>query len=150
MKMKDGAREIDPQAELKKAMGQMSPEQQKQMMAMMGKSGLNLAPSGNGGTQICYTKDLLSQMQNLGHDPSRNCESKITEQNSKRMAMDFTCKDGSTGKGEWNFKSSNAYEGKMQFTKDGRVSEVTQKAKFLSSNCGNIKPFAPKTPGAMQ
>lgn len=147
VKMKTGAQEVDPQEAFKKSMDKMSPEQRKQMTAMMSKSGFNM---GAGGTKICYTKELLDQGQNLGHDSNRHCESTVKQQTSTHMTMDFKCKDGSTGTGEWNFHNSTSYDGMMKFTKkDGKVTEMAQKGRFLSADCGDVKPFAvPKSPSS--
>lgn len=148
MKMKSGETEIDPQAALKKSMEKMSPEQRKQMSAMLAKSGMSVGTPGEGGTKICYTKEQLDHGPNLGQTHNRHCESIVKQQTSKRMVMDFKCQDGSTGTGEWNFHSSTGYDGKMKFTKkDGKIMEMSQKGRFLSANCGDVKPFAlPKKP----
>lgn len=139
-KMKRGDKEFDPQAEMKRHFEKMSPDQRKKMEAMMGKSGMGRSEAG---MKICHTKESLEQGKALGHRPDSKCDTQIVNQTSSKMVMDFKCKDGAKGTGEWNLKSDTNYDGRMMMTsKDGVASEIIQSGKFLSADCGTVKPFS--------
>ena len=140
-RLKRGNSEVDPQAELKKSMADMPPERRKMMESMMAKSGMAIGTSKDSGTQLCYTKETLAR-KDFGTDPDRHCETTIRDKTSKHVAMDFKCKDGSTGTGEWNFPSSTAYDGKMKFQKKGgQTSEIALNGRFIDANCGDVRPL---------
>lgn len=140
MKVNAGGKDIDPQAELKKAMEKMTPEQRKQVEMMIASSG---AAFDEEGLKICYAKEQLADAKVLGHDPRQSCTSKLTSQTKDKIAMTFKCEDGSTGKGEWNISKPTAYTGHMDFVRqNGKKTRIDQVARFVNAECGTVKPFA--------
>ena len=141
VKIKNGDQEVDPQAEVKKAMANMPPEQRKQMEAVLAQHGA--AMGGDSGMKVCFTAEQLADGKFLGHRPHDNCESSITHQSSSQVAMSFKCKDGTNGSGEWKLDGKTTYSGHMKMTKkDGKLTEITQVGKFVSADCGNVKSFS--------
>ena len=66
--LKRDGQEIDAGKMMKEAMAKMSPEQRKQMEAMMAKMGGEGGPAfrmGDNGMQVCYTKELLKNEEML-------------------------------------------------------------------------------------
>lgn len=93
----------------------------------------------------CYTNEDLKKAEALTNDPEGNCQSKISEQTSKRIKISFKCRDGTAGNGEWNLKSSSAYDGFMQMDrKEGGPMTIKYAAKFLKADCGDTKPGSAK------
>lgn len=139
---------IDPQAQMREAMAKMPPDQakkMKEMMAQMGKShGVSVGPTGH---RICLDDLSLSSAQNLSpQDERKNCEYKIDEKNPKIITMSFNCKDGATGKGNWELFSDLAYKGSMSFLdKNQKRGSVSFNGKFLGSDCQGLKPVGTHT-----
>lgn len=131
----------DPAAKMRAMMAKMPAEKRKQMEAMMGKSGV--AFSENGAMKVCYTSDMLKNndvFKNREH--KAKCTTKIIEQSAQQVRTDFSCEDGAKGSGEWTMVSDSEYKSKMDFTTaKGQKSQINHSAKFVSSDCGNVKPL---------
>ncbi len=145
--VRDG-KETDPTAHMKAALAKMSPEQRKHVEEMMGKMGgaHGAPPVGlgkDGGVQVCYTPAMLANPQGMAnqHAPS-GCKSRVIEHSALKLSVEFQCEDGSKGKGAWS-TTSDTFEGKMELDspKSGK-SVVRNKGKFLSADCGKLKPKA--------
>ena len=150
IKMKNGGKDIAAHAQMSHTFEKMSPERREQMRAMLIKNGLSLSTKDSHLSKVCYTKEFLDQAKSLGHDPEQRCQSTVKEKTAKRLAVNFKCDDGSTGIGEWKFVSGTEYEGSLKFTgKGGKLAEMSQSGRFISTNCGNVRPFTmPQKPGA--
>lgn len=141
MKMKSDGKETDPQAKLNEAMAKLPADQRKMMAEMMKKQGIAAGTSGKG-FDVCYTKEMLDDASSLSRDPEGKCETSITSQSNEKILMDFKCKDGVTGKGEWKLDGKDKYKGHVAMTqKDGKQTELDQEGKFLKADCGDVKPL---------
>jgi len=140
-KMEADGKGIDPQASLAKAMAKMPPEKRKQMEAMMAKSGLGVA--SNGARRVCFTEAMFKDPGSFSTSPEqRRCETKIKQQSSTSMEMEFSCKDGASGVGTWKTPTSESFTSHMEFkTAKGRASNFEQSGKFLAKDCGDVKPL---------
>ncbi|WP_413612248.1 DUF3617 domain-containing protein [Bdellovibrio sp. HCB-110] len=137
-------KQFDPQAEIKKAMAAMSPEQRKQMEALMKKGaggGSGFGGLSENGFRICYTKAMLNDPKKV-MESSKKCKMDLKSQTSTKLTGTFNCPDDKTsGTFDWTVKNQNLYEGLMTGkTKDGKTSLVRQNAKFVSADCGSVKP----------
>ena len=139
-KMKSENGQQDPTEKMRQAMAKMSSEQRKKMEAMMGKSGMNFA--SNGAMQVCYTNEMLAKSESLMGNRSNQCTHKFLEQTPSKVRMEFNCKDGAKGTGEWKMVNDRQYQGRMNITNSkGKSSEINHEAKYISSDCGNVKPL---------
>lgn len=135
---KDG-KKINPQAEIEKALAAVPPEQRAQMEAMIKgmaeKKGVAIG-SGGAGMNVCFTKAMLEDPKNLNPENDKNCENKITEQSAKKIAMEFKCKNGSSGKGTWKIVDQENYTGEMAMKdENGTQGKVHFTGKFVTTKC---------------
>lgn len=143
MKMK-GDEATQLKTEMAKALAGLPAAQRKQAEAMMAAQG-GADALMNRAVSTCYTKEGLEKPETLATDSEGDCQNKITEQTSKRIKVSFSCKDGTTGSGEWNLKSSTAYNGSMQMKrKTGGPLSINYAGKFLKADCGDVKPLTAK------
>jgi hypothetical protein len=148
-KMK-GSSEMDKaMAEMQAQMAAMSPEERKQMEAMMGQRGVRMAPAAGGGMtiQMCMTKEMVERNDVPMQD---GCTTTKQERSGNTMKMAFTCtKPPSSGEGEFTFMGSEAYKSHMVLNtatkgKPERM-EMDGTGKWLGADCGSVKPVgAPK------
>ncbi|GAB4202383.1 MAG: DUF3617 domain-containing protein [Tibeticola sp.] len=143
-----GNPEIDrAQAEMQKALAGLSPQQRKQMEAMMGAHGVGLGTGADGGivTRICISKEMAEQkvppVQTEGH-----CTTTVTERSANRMKARFTCTNPpSNGEGEWTFRGDSGYTMKMTTTTvhNGKPQTATMEGqgRWVSADCGKIAPL---------
>jgi len=146
--------------ELKKQLANMSPEQRKMMEDMMVKQGIKISdkaiemPSQNlhiskDGTvvKVCITQ---SQIDSGELPQAENCDQKITQVSTGVFKSTFSCKGehSVTGEGQIVFQGDKAYTGTTKVTTEVnnklQTMEGTQSGRWLSSDCGDIKPQAPK------
>lgn len=147
--------------EMKKQMANMSPEQRKMMEDMMAKQGIkisdkeiDMAAQGvhifKDGTTVkaCVTQEEIDSGDMPQAD--ENCEQKITQVSATVLKAAYVCKGErpSHGEGQIIFQSNKAYTGTIKFTtevnKKTETIEGAQSGKWLSSDCGDIKPQPPK------
>lgn len=147
--------------EMKKQLANLPPEQRKMMEDMMSKQGVKLSDDGfdvpaqgvhvskDGTTvKVCITKEEIDRGEMP--QPDENCEQNITQVSSTVFKATYACKGEhpSHGEGQVVFQSDKAYTGTMKFTtemnKKMETIEGAQSGKWLSSDCGNIKPQPPK------
>jgi hypothetical protein len=139
-------------AQMQKQLAGMSPAQRKQMEAMMGKQGMAMPAAAAGGgmtTKICISPEMAARSEM----PSQNegdCTTTVTARSGNSLKMSYVCKNPpSTGEGTYTFSGDTAYTMKMVMntTRQGKPETMTMdgKGKWLSSDCGAIKPI--KAPG---
>lgn len=137
-------KKFDPQAEMKKAMANLPPEHRKKMEDMLNKSAKDAKVAGHmtaDGFQVCYTKDMLNNPRKF-MEQSKTCKMNLKTQTATKLTGTFDCpQEKTTGTFEWTVKDSGQYNGVMTGkTKDGKSSMVEQNAKFISADCGSVKP----------
>ncbi|GGY73447.1 hypothetical protein GCM10011613_18220 [Cellvibrio zantedeschiae] len=147
--------------EMKKQMANMSPEQRKMMEDMMAKQGIKISDKGidmtsqnlhisKDGTiiKVCVTQ---AQIDSGELPQAENCEQKVTQVSANVFKSTFACKGEHpvNGEGQIVFQSNKAYTGTTKVTtevnKKVQTIEGTQSGKWLSSDCGDVKPLPPKT-----
>jgi uncharacterized protein YneF (UPF0154 family) len=143
--------------EMKTQMANLPPEQRKMMEDMMAKQGIKVSDKGidmaaqglsisKDGTKVkaCVTQADIDR----GAMPQAdvNCEQKITQISASQFKTTYVCKGEhpAQGEGEITFQNDKAYTGKMKMvTQVNGKPETIQgdnSGKWLSSDCGNIKP----------
>jgi hypothetical protein len=143
--------------EMKKQLANMSPEQRKQMEAMMAQSGMKLTDDGvsfnNNQVEISPTgtiaKLCVTQAQiDRGELPDdvQGCESVLKQISATQFKSTHVCsgKYSGTGESEVTFQSPKHYTGAgtMNQVTNGvkRTMAFTMEGKWLSSDCGDVKP----------
>lgn len=133
-------------ADMQKQMASMPPDQRKQMEAMMGKQGINIAgPAGAMVLKTCITKEMVAQSQ-LPMQTQGNCTSTTSEKTSSSMKFKFVCTSpSSTGEGQFNFLNDTSYSSKIKMTSteqgNAQITTVETAGKWMGSDCGTVKPM---------
>ena len=144
-KMSTGSGEMEKaMAEAQKQMASMPPEQRK----MMAKQGVNMSMNAGGGTtmKICMTKEMADRNEFATHQQQGDCKHTSSPRMGNTLKYSFVCtKPPSSGEGQITFNGSDAYAMKMDMTSTvhGKPEKMSMNAtgKFLSADCGNIKPI---------
>jgi guanyl-specific ribonuclease Sa len=143
--------------EMKKQLANMPPEQRKQMEAMMAQSGMKVTDDGvsfnNNQVEISPTgtnaKVCVTQAQiDRGELPDdvKGCESTLKKISATQFKSTHVCSGeySGTGESEVTFHSPKHYTGtgKMNQVMNGekRTMAFTMEGKWLSSDCGDVKP----------
>jgi hypothetical protein len=143
--------------EMKKQLANMPPEQRKQMEAMMAQSGMKVTDDGvsfnNNQVEISPTgtnaKVCVTQAQiDRGELPDdvKGCESALKKISATQFKSTHICSGeySGTGESEVTFHSPKHYTGtgKMNQVMNGekRTMAFTMEGKWLSSDCGDVKP----------
>jgi Protein of unknown function (DUF3617) len=136
-------------AQAQQAMAKMPPEQRKKMEEMMAKQGVAMGASGPAGTsvKICMTKEMVERNE-LPAQNQGDCKTTMSPRVGNTMKMTYACTNPpSSGEGEFTYVSNEAYTSKMTTisTVQGKPEKMTMDAsgKWLSADCGAIKPMAP-------
>jgi hypothetical protein len=146
MKSSDGETER-AMAQAQQQMANMPPEQRKMMQEMMAKQGVKMGGGGPGGmtVQTCVTKEMAERNE----VPAQQGDCKTTKQqrSGNTTTVAFTCTNPpSSGESQFTLVSSEAYTIKSVLNQviDGkpRQMNVEGSGKWLSADCGSIKPSA--------
>ena len=135
-------------AEAQKQMASMPPEQKKMMAEMMAKQGVSMGSGGaSTSIKICMTKEMAERNEFATHQQQGDCKHTTSPRTGNTMKFSFVCtKPPSSGEGQVTFNGSDAYAMKMDMTSSahGKPEKMSMDAtgKFLSADCGNIKPIA--------
>ncbi len=153
-KMQSGNGELEAaMAQMQKQLASMSPQQRKMMEDAMAKQGVNFSASSSGGgigVKMCMTKEMVAQNK-LPMQQQGDCTHTQSPMVGNTMKVSFKCtKPPSSGEGQVTYLSDTAYKMNMKMTSShaGKVGTMTMdaNAKWLSSDCGNIKPIQMPVP----
>jgi hypothetical protein len=139
-------------AQMQKQMAGMSPEQRKQMEAMMGGNMPTAAAGGGMAMKVCLTPEMAARNE-VPRQTEGDCTTTITSRSANGMKMNFVCTNPpSKGEGTYTFSGDKAYTAHMaiQSTRNGKPENTTIQGsgKWLSADCGKVKPFdTPKPAG---
>lgn len=136
--------------QMQEQMAKMTPAQRAQMEQMMGGGkGMSMGPGSGSATAVkmCMTQAQIDL--NEGPPPEKNCMHQVTQRSGNSIKMKFSCAGDhpTTGESEVTVLSPTAYKGKsvvntMMKGKPERMN-MEQSGKWLSADCGNIKPISP-------
>ena len=132
-------------ADMQKQMAQMTPEQRKMMQDMMGKQGMAMGAGGST-VKVCISKEMAERNE-VGGGQQGNCKQTSSPRSGNTMKFSYTCSNPpSSGEGQVTFVSPEAYSMKMTSSHmaGGKSEKMTidSNGKFLSTDCGGIKPTA--------
>jgi Protein of unknown function (DUF3617) len=147
--------------EMKKQLANMPPEQRKQVEAMMAQSGVKIEGDSikmqndavkisSEGTQVkqCITQAEIDRGD--FPDDDENCKSTLTQISKNHFKATHKCtgENPSHGESDVIYDSNRHYSGKGSMTQtiDGKqhMLEIEMEGKWISSDCGNIKPETSK------
>jgi len=129
--------------EMQEQMASMPPDQRKMMQDMMASQGVSQTDAGTK-IKVCITKEDLKR--DMVPPADNQCKQDIVRKSGNSVWFKYTCKGNppSSGEGEYTFVSDKAFKGKMTMhtTVEGRtdVIQMNQTGKWLSDNCGSVKP----------
>jgi hypothetical protein len=143
-------------AKMQEELTKMPADQRKMMDQMMAKKGGGDAMGMLAGkpttTRICITPEQAAR----AHTPDfgERCKTGGIQRSGKTVRSTFTCtgEDASTGETEFTMASDKAYSGRIVINsvrqgQPGRM-EITQNARWLAADCGDVKPRPQTPPGA--
>jgi Protein of unknown function (DUF3617) len=135
-------------AQMQQQMANMPAAQRKQMEDMMARQGVSPPGSSARGmsSKVCITREM-AERKDVPAQQEGKCTRTTTSQSAGSMKMTFVCTDpASSGEGEFTLLGDSAYTMKLtttSATKSGpRNMTLNTWAKWLASDCGNIKPIA--------
>lgn len=131
-------------AEMQKQMAGMSPEQRKMIEDSMAKQGVKLAGSAGGGmkVQMCMTREMIERNE-VASSQQGDCTQTRSPRSGNTLKFSFECtKPPSKGEGLITFDGAEAYTMKVTTTIKGKAEsmEMQGSGKWLSADCGNVKP----------
>jgi len=157
---RDGAAQKMP--DMSERLKSMSPEQRKQVEAMMKQHGVDVS-AGPGKLRICLDKSSLDQgrWQGRGEGDTR-CKTDVTDRSSTSWKWHSVCTEPqSETTGEALFASPESYTVKstttMTLQGQTKTTQTTIHSKWVGGDCGDVKPvqpmphaprIKPKTPAA--
>ena len=133
-------------AEAQKQLAGMPPDQRRLMEGMMTKQGVGMgAGAGTTTVKICLTPEMVKR--NDIATQQGDCKQTTAPRSGNTMKFSFVCtQPPSSGEGLVTFVSPVAYTLKMALntTAMGKPEKMKldASARFLASECGNIKPLA--------
>ncbi|RZL09880.1 MAG: DUF3617 domain-containing protein [Rubrivivax sp.] len=144
----DGQAMPDLGAQMAEQLKAMPPAMRQQIEAQMKSKGVQMTSGKNGDTAVrtCVSKESLDQ--NRWQAAQGDCKNQITERSGKTWKWKVSCtQPPSQGEGSTTFISPEAYTNDMRMTMSGqgKPQTMTMKhtAKWLSADCGGLKPIVP-------
>ncbi|MGV3742024.1 MAG: DUF3617 domain-containing protein [Burkholderiaceae bacterium] len=150
-KLKPGLWEMTMKSDAMKNMPKMSPEQMEQMRKM----GVHVPQMQDGGmvTKVCITKEMAERDQMPMAQKESDCEVKNYQRSGDSYSTDVVCNGPNikgTGKVKGKMIGNESFSSTYDFKGTAHGQPISQKhensGKWLSSNCGNVKPLA-EAPG---
>ena len=130
---------------MQEQLANMSPEERKMMESMMSSYGIGIGEDGTS-VKMCVTQADIDRGDLPQQD--EDCQQEILEQTKHTFKIKFSCAGNppSSGTGEITFSSPKTYTGKSTFVTEvnGKTEQMamTQSGKWLSTDCGSIKPVS--------
>ncbi|HEX8614767.1 MAG TPA: DUF3617 domain-containing protein [Telluria sp.] len=144
-------------AMMQKQLASMTPEQRKAMGQMAGQSGapqFDMNADGSLTIKMCITQKMIDDAGgNFLGPQDGNCTHKKSPLAGGTQSFSYACtKPQASGEGKVSFQGGTAYTSTMTMTSSVTGQQDTMvmegKGKWLSANCGGIKPIDVKAPGA--
>lgn len=149
MQQSAGGKADSGMAGMEQAMAGMSPEQRKQMEAMMARRGRVLAPTGDGGMamKVCLTREMIDR--NDIPAIRGKCQIGRQQRSGNTLNIAFTCSDPpSKGDSQVVLDSPEAFTIHTDVTTTGTAQpermSMAGSGKWLSTDCGDVKPVQAK------
>lgn len=130
------------QAQMRQQMASMSPEQRKQLEAMMGGRGAN---AGDSSMRICISPEVAKREEPM-IDPEGRCKPTRTSRSGNTTSFEFDCTTAqgrSVGKGQ-STVSGNSIHSKMNMNTSGQGGTHTMESEsqmnYLGPDCQGLAP----------
>ncbi len=151
MKGAAGGQMESAMAQMQKQLESMPPEQRKMMEDAMAKRGMQMGQSQGGGmaVKVCMTQEMVERN---GLPPQQgDCTHTMGPRSGNTQKFSYVCtRPPGSGEGQVTYTSPEAYVMQMSATTtiNGKPEKLDMQAngKWLSTDCGNIKPLAPPKP----
>jgi hypothetical protein len=134
----------DKSAQMAERLKNMPPDKRAQVEAMMKKNGIDITASG--ATRVCFDKDSMdvAQLQS-----QTTCKTDFSSRTSSSWKWHSVCPDfKSVSDGEAIFTNAENYTINTTATSSmsgqPKTTQRTMQAKWIGSNCGDLKPFSMK------
>ncbi|MDO3379876.1 DUF3617 domain-containing protein [Geoalkalibacter halelectricus] len=130
--------------EARRQLDALPPEQRQMMEQMMAAQGVSIGEDEST-FRVCISEEDAARDQL--HLADENCTQEILERSGNTLRVRFACDDDppSHGEGEVTIVSSREYTGRAVIKTDVDGSpetiNVRQTARWLSSDCGNLRPL---------
>jgi hypothetical protein len=138
-------REVNGQKapDMSERMKNMDPETRKRVEAMMKQQGIDMGGSG-GPNKVCYSKEMIQRGR--WADQQTDCKTDFSSQSAALWKWHSNCpKLGSESDGEATFSGSENYVVKTSSVRElgatSRTSHMTITGKWISNDCGDLKPL---------
>lgn len=151
MQMKSQNGEMDSQmAKMQAEMAKMPPDKRQMMESMMAQRGISMgAPGGTGSPGMSVRTCMSKEQAERGEPPDddkRQCKRESLSRSGSSIKFKVVCSNPpSTGEGEFTLTSDKSYSGKMTMTAQVKgkptTMEMQHSGKWLSADCGDIKPI---------
>jgi hypothetical protein len=145
--MKGNGQMGEAMAEAQRELANMPPEQRKMMQDMMAKQGMQMGVGAGGGMtlKLCMTQEMVDRNE-IASGQQNDCTHTHSPRTGNTMKFSFVCtKPPSSGEGQVTFTSPDAYSMKMTTTTTMNGAkeqmEIHNSARWLRSDCGNVKPL---------
>lgn len=147
-RMQGNAQMDQAMEQMRKQLEAMPAEQRRQMEAMMAGRGMQMGGMGGGGMtmRVCLTQEMVDR-DNI---PATNgdCTTSSQQRTGGTIRVAFSCtRPPSSGESEVTLNGSESFTTKTRATTTagGKSETVTIEGsgKWLSADCGSVKPLAP-------
>lgn len=141
-KMSADGKVNDANARLEKMFAGMPPEKRKMMQEMMAKHGVGVGQ--NGAHRFCFSDAMIRQPESLAgsSEAAKDCSSKVVKSTGSSVELEFRCQSGRSGKASWTASNKESFTSVVEMkSKEGKTSRIEQTGKFVSANCGDVKPI---------
>jgi len=138
-------------AQMQEQLSRMTPEQRKQMEAMMANRGgggaMAIAAGKPTSVKVCITPEQAARDE-IPQTQQGNCQQTSRERTGNMLKFKFTCtgERPATGSGEYTFSSDKAHTGRMvvETMMRGQAEriEMDHAGRWLAADCGDVKPRA--------
>jgi len=141
------------QGKMQQAMAKMSPEQRKQMEAMMGGQAMPAQAASGGGTRICISPAMAARDKPMV-DPEGHCEPAKVSRSGNKSSFEFNCNANGrsmVGKGESTVSGDMITTRMDMATTDANGRHTMQsesQMKYLGPDCQGVKPMDSLARGA--
>ncbi len=139
-----GARMDAAMAQMQQQMAAMPPEQRKMMEDMMARQGVGMAAGKPNSVRVCITPEQAARDEMPQHDG--RCKQQSMQRSGNVVRFKFVCTGEPPASGEGEFTLVSDKENKGRVTVNTTVKgqpermEIEQAGKWISADCGAIKP----------
>ncbi len=123
-------------AQMAQQLEKMPPAQRAQMQAMMNSMGVGMTPSG--ATRVCVSAEMAGE--SLPAAMPDGCKG-TAKTSGRTLKFEFSCEDGSNGRGEFAYPDDRSYTGWTDSTTQGRKMRVEHSGRWISADCGALAPI---------